>query len=197
MSLSRTIRLFTALAGVAVLTGCSEPQTRPAAREPLCLPDASVAEVVAAAAETLGRMHFDIEKLDPERGFVRTRPLRGAQFFELWRSDNVNAASAAEANLHTIRRVAELRVARDAGRTCVECDVAVQRLSLPENEVASTSQAYMVHSRSSPSMQRLELGPNQRRGLAWIDLGNDDLLAAEILGRVARALNDPEEQEIR
>jgi hypothetical protein len=147
-----------------------------------------VADVVAAAAETLGRMHFDIEKLDPERGFVRARPLRGAQFFELWRSDNVDAA---EANLHTIRRVAELHVARNGGRTCVECEVAVQRLSLPENEVASTSQAYMMHSRSSPSMQRLELGPNRRRGLTWIDLGNDDLLAAEILGRVARIVNNP------
>jgi hypothetical protein len=191
MSLSRKIRLFTALAGVAALAGCREPQARPAAREPLCLPEASVAEVVAAAGETLGRMHFEIEKLDAERGFVRTRPLRGAQFFELWRSDNVNAASAAEANLHTIRRVAELHVARDDGRTCVECEVAVQRLSLPENEVASTSQAYMMHSRSSPSMQRLELGPEQRRGLAWIDLGNDDLLAAEILGRLARIVNNP------
>jgi hypothetical protein len=193
MSLLRTTCLCIALIGAGFSAGCREPQTRAVATEPLCLPDVSVTEVLAAAEQTLGRMHFEIEKLDREHGFVRTRPLRGAQFFEFWRSDNVDAASASEANLHTIRRTAEMHVTRDANRTCVECTVAVQRLSLPESQVASTSQAYMMHSRSSPSMQRLELNPGQRRGMAWIDVGNDDLLAAEILKRMTRILQNPEE----
>jgi hypothetical protein len=41
-----------------------------------------------------------------------------------------------------------------------------------------------MFSRSSPSLQRLELYPEQRKNMVWLDLDNDVLLAEEILGRI-------------
>ena len=139
-------------------------------------------------------MHFVIDKLDTNTGVVHTEPLRGAQFFELWRGDNVGAFNTAEANLNTLRRVVELRVTDQDGQLRVDCDVRVQRLSLPENEVVSVSQAYRIYSRSNVSLQRFELTPKQRESVTWIDLGHDDLLAEKILNRIAGKIKRLEEQ---
>jgi hypothetical protein len=157
----------------------------------LCQDGVTTADVIRATEDVLTRMHFAIEKLDIEQGIVRTRPLRGAQFFEFWRSDNASSYSSQEANLQSIRRSVELRVKPEDGGTsglCIECDVSVQRLSLPENEIASTSEAYGIHSRSTPTLQRVEVTPQQRRAMTWIDLGKDRDLAARILERVEQKL---------
>lgn len=182
--------LCVALTATAIAPmGCHGYRQVEQAAEPLRLTDAAYADVVQAAEATLGGMRFAIEKLDAEQGIIRTEPLRGAQFFEFWRSDNASLLSAAEANLHTIRRTVEVRIREETDRgVCVDCDVWVQRLSLPENEVASISQAYRIHSRSTAAFQTLELDPQQRLAMAWIDLGNDPRLAAEILERIERRL---------
>jgi hypothetical protein len=174
----------------------------------VCEDGVTTAQVIEAAEHVLTRMQFPIEKLDVEQGIVRTRPLRGAQFFEFWRSDNAGSYGCKEANLQSIRRSVELRVRREAvdhrpeaggayslqpaasGPLRIECDVSVQRLSLPQNEVTGTSEAYAIHSRSTPTLQRLEVTPQQRRAMAWIDLGKDPDLAARILNRVAKRLED-------
>ncbi|OHB64915.1 MAG: hypothetical protein A2Y77_03970 [Planctomycetes bacterium RBG_13_62_9] len=163
--------------------------------EPLHLHDVSYTQAMQTAEEVLGRLHFAISKRDLEQGLIRTEPVRGAQLFELWRSDNAGWFSQAEANLHTIRRLVELRVTREADRVSVACDVSVQRLSLPENEPASISQAYRMHSSSTAIIQRLELTPQQRQQMAWIDLGPDNLLAAKILKQIAASLDHSEEDE--
>jgi hypothetical protein len=173
-----------------------------------CEDGVTPAEVVQAAEYVLTRMHFAIEKLDAEQGLVKTRPLRGAQFFEFWRSDNANSYGCEEAGLQSIRRTVELRVRNaavdrrpEAGGAyrlqpgassllCIECVVLVQRLNLPENEVAGTSEAYQVHSRSTATLQRIEVSPQQRRAMTWIDLGADRDLAARVLDRIAKRLAD-------
>jgi hypothetical protein len=188
------------IAAVLSLLGCAEPNqtvaTLPAQR--ICEAGVTRADVVQAAGDVLTRMHFAIEKLDAEQGIVRTRPLRGGQFFELWRSDNAGAYNWQEANLQSVRRSVELRVRSEDGgqktedgstpRLCIECAVSVQRLSLPPNEVTGTSQAYRIHSASLPSLQRIEVSPQQRRGMVWVDLGKDPDLAAKILARVEQRL---------
>jgi hypothetical protein len=68
--------------------------------------------------------------------------------------------------------------------------VRVERLSLPENAIASTSQGYRIHSQSSPLLQTFELTGRQQAGMAWIDLGDDPALAAEILRRIERKLEN-------
>ena len=154
-----------------------------------------MAEAMSVAEAALGRMHFVIEKADPQRGIIRTKPLTGAQFFEFWRSDNVGPARVVEANLHTLQRSVELRLQPDGGQIRIDCHVHVQRLSLPANEVASVSQAYRMYSKSTPTIQRLELEPGQQEDLAWIDLGEDRALAERILKRVAERIGYQEKDE--
>jgi len=159
-------------------------------------------EAMEIAEEVLAKMRFTIEKADADpatpgidtrrwRGFIRTRPLAGAQFFEFWRSDNVGADNWLESNLHSIRRVVELNMSeQDEGppqsgnRLCINCDVQKYRLSLPEHQVSSSARAYEMFSESSPALQNLRLNPEQKAGMAWIDLGKDRQLAAEILKRI-------------
>ena len=141
-----------------------------------------------AAEDVLCKMHFTIEKADIESGFIRTRPLSGAQFFEFWRSDNAGSFNAVEANLHTIRRIAELNISQQNGRVCIGCNVKTERLSLPEREVISSSRAYEMFSQSGPLRQRLALNPEQKRGMVWVDLGKDAWLETEILKRIENRL---------
>jgi hypothetical protein len=143
-----------------------------------------MANAMEAAEDVLAGMHFDIEKADIDSGLIRTRPLPGAQFFEFWRSDNVGGKNSLAANLHTIRRTVELTVSRLEGELRLDCDVRVQRLSIPEHEVSSSARVYQMFSRSSQSLQRLALNPEQQKEIAWIDLENDTLLETEILKRI-------------
>jgi hypothetical protein len=142
------------------------------------------ADMMEVAEDVLARMHFAIEKADIQNGFIRTRPLSGAQFFEFWRSDNVGADNAFAANLHSIRRTVTLDISQQNQELSIGCDVRVQRLSLPERQIGSSARVYEIFSRSSPSLQRLKLNPEQKKEMAWIDLGSDTRLAAEILKRI-------------
>ncbi|UCD52452.1 MAG: hypothetical protein JSW27_07410 [Phycisphaerales bacterium] len=157
--------------------------------------DISMAEATAAAKAALSRMHFVVEKADPTEGVIRTRPLTGAQFFEFWRSDNAGPEQTAEASLHTLRRWVEIHVQPSDDQLRIDCTVRVQRLSLPANEITSVSQAYRMYSASTPTIQRLELRPEQQEGLAWIDLEDDPALADRILKRIIQRIPQPEEDE--
>ena len=179
---SSTILLATC-GGLAFLASCGGTN-RYEEVEPICTPGANKAEVVQAAEDVLGRMHFVIDKADPEQGIVRTKPLSGAQFFELWRSDNVGADNTLAANLHTIRRTVTLDVSQQDMELQIDCKVHAQRLSLPERQVGSSARVYGMFSRSSPLLQRLELNPEQKEKMAWIDLGRDSQLEVEILKRI-------------
>lgn len=188
-------RVFWMLACLALVAGCATSQKPTPKDGSVNVADLSIAEAMDAAEEALSRMHFVIEKADPTAGVIRTKPLTGAQFFELWRSDNVGLAQTAEASLHTLRRWVELRFQPRDGQLQIDCTVRVQRLSLPATEVASVSQAYRMYSVSTPAIQRLELGPEQQEGLAWIDLGEDPALAERILERIIQRIPQPEEDE--
>jgi len=173
-----------------VFAGCA-PQQRQAVAGPVYVSAGTAAgigkaETMELVEGILTGMNFSIEKADIRSGLVRTRPLPGAQFFEFWRSDNVGAENALRANIHTIRRTAEIGITQQGEQLRIRCDVQVQRLSLPEREAGggSTARAYEMYSRSSPSLPQLRFDPEQEKGMAWIDLGPDTQLAAEILNRI-------------
>jgi len=170
-----------------LLAGCAQTQQRAGIMQ-VCIADANEIAAMQAGEVTLGEMLFVIDKADVEHGYISTQPLVGAQFFEFWRSDNVGARNWAQANLHSIRRTAELNVSQQKNKLCISCQVRMQRLSLPEREVSSTARAYMMFSKSTSRMQRVELGPEQRKRAGWIDLGQDDKLAGKILERVEKKL---------
>jgi hypothetical protein len=171
-----------------VLTGCAQTQPRVAV-EQICKENLQKQDAMQIAEDVLRRMHFNIVKADTEQGLIRTEALPGAQSFELWRRDNVGAFNSTEANLHSIRRTAELSISQQGGRLCIRCDVKVRRLSLPEREVTTTAHTYEMFSPSHPSIQRLMLHPDQKKEMAWIDLGGDTQLAAEILNRISSVLD--------
>jgi hypothetical protein len=178
-----------------LLAGCTEQQQYGAVK-PICVDNIDKIQAMETAEDVLAKMHFTIEKADTKGGFIRTRPLSGAQFFEFWRSDNVGAGNWLESNLHSIRRVVELNMSeQDEGppqsgnRLCINCDVQIYRLSLPERRVSSSARAYDMFSASSSALQRIELNPEQKESMAWIDLGKDTQLAAEILKRISLMLN--------
>jgi len=213
-----TIWRWLFVVGAMCLVGCREQERSQAKVEPLCVRNVDVAVAMDAAEEVLARLHFDIEKFDIEQGIIRTRPLVGAQFFELWRHDNVGGYNAAEANLHTIRRTVELNLTRQQSPTLQEtppkrlrpsreggssgdgardlyitCDVQTERLDLPEQEITSSGRAYHLFSKSGASMQRIKLNPKQEAGMSWVNLGTDSELAAEILRRIQKQLTTQSE----
>jgi len=170
-----------------ILAGCAKQQQYEEV-EQILVPDIPTAKAMQIAEDVLAKMHFTIAKADPERGYIRTRPLSGAQFFELWRSDNIGAWAWAEANLHSIRRIVELDVSQQDEQLCIGCDVKVQRLNLPERQITGSARAYEMFSQSSSSMQKLKLHPEQRRGMCWVDLGPDRKLETEILKRIEKRM---------
>jgi len=144
-----------------------------------------VARTIQAAEDVLIKMHFDIAKSDYSEGYIRTRPLAGAQFFEFWRSDNVGFDNQLLSNMHSIRRIVELNITDSNGDVNTDCKVHVQRLSIPQREITGSSQAYQVFTRSSLSFQRLELYPEQEKDMEWLDLDRDSKLEEEILNRIS------------
>ncbi|MFZ2148866.1 MAG: hypothetical protein WAV28_16755 [Sedimentisphaerales bacterium] len=182
-----------------VLAGCAEQQQNGTVK-PICVENIDKLQAMEMAEDILAKMHFTIEKADADpatlgintrrwRGFIRTRPLAGAQFFEFWRSDNVGASNWLESNLHSIRRVVELNMSEQDKELCINCNVQIYRLSLPEHHVSSSARAYEMFSESDPALQNLKLLPEQKAGMAWIDLGKDRQLAAEILKRISSMLD--------
>jgi len=179
------------LAGATLSLGCAGRTVVQGPARVFCPEGVTTAQVVEAAHDVLTDMHFAIEKLDVEQGIARTWPLRAGQFFEFWRSDNVGAFNVAEANVQSLRRTVELRMGTEAPTSSdlwVECTVQVQRLALPANEIAGLSHAYQIHTQSTAAVQRLDVTPEQREGMAWIDLGTDPQLAAEVIKRIVRRL---------
>ena len=168
--------LLLACAAIYLLAGCANQQQFKAV-EQICLPDTPKAKAMHIAEDVLGRMHFTIAKADADQGLLRTRPLPGPQFFEFWRSDH-----SAEANLHSIRRIVELNISQQDKKLCIDCDVKVQRLSLPE--MRDTGHEV----RGTGSMQKLKLSPKQKKGMAWADLGHDPRLETEILKQIEKRL---------
>jgi hypothetical protein len=185
---NKKIRNLVSFCAATLLSvGCAKQQQYKAAVEPLCITGSERIAAMKAAEDVLAEMHFTIEKADTNSGLIRTGPLSGAQFFEFWRSDNVGAFNSAEANLHSIRRTVELNITPQGDKLCLSCNAKVQRLSVPERQVSS-GQAYRMFSQSTSSLQKLTLAPRQKVGMAWVDLGQDKPLAAEILKRIEKQL---------
>ena len=169
-----------------LLAGCAEQQQYGAAK-PIRVENIDKLQVMEAVEDVLVKMHFTIEKANVENGFIRTKPLLGAQFFELWRSDSVGADNWLANNLHSIRRIVELNINEQDKDLYINCDVKIYRLSLPEREIRS-AHAYNLFSTSSSTVQRIQLHPEQKADMAWIDLGKDEQLAAEILKRIEQQI---------
>ena len=59
---------------------------------------------------------------------------------------------------------------------------------MPERETTSSTRAYEMFSKSSPSMQKLKLNKEQKTDVAWVELQPDKQLATEILKRIEESI---------
>jgi len=180
-------RYIGALAAVTAVVGCA-PQQVTTPPQPLTITNLSKPHVMAAAEDVLADMQFTIEKADPEAGYIRTRPLRGGQFFEFWRRDNASSYQGAQSNLHSLQRTAEITISDVPGGVRVDCAVGVRRLSLPENDNVTVSQSAAMFTTSSASLQELHVNPEQAAGMEWIELQPDSALASRILERIRQRI---------
>jgi hypothetical protein len=146
---------------------------------------------MAAAQRVLADMHFSIEKLDADTGFIRTLPLTGAQSFEFWRSDNVGSFNQSEADLQSIRRSVEINVTQQDQQLCIDCRATTQRLSTTQGQ-DKEALAESYH-----SAQRLKFGRDQKANIAWIDLGRDNQLETEIIKRIEKQLATFKKEKVK
>ena len=168
---------------LATFSGCASPQ-QVVSDEPLCLPNTPPDQVMEASKAVLLGMHFEIEKYDTEARYIRTRPLSGAQFFEFWRQDNASAASVAQANLYSLRRIVELECTPQDTTTCVQCRVGVLRLSVPEAPIEGAGRMGGIHTESSSRFQTLEVDRSKQAQIEWIEVDPDHDLERKILERI-------------
>lgn len=182
-----------------ILAGCTGSQHSDTVTDvgpkEICVGNVEKAAAMQATEDVLAKMRFTIEKADAEMGYIRTNPLPGAQFFELWRKDSVGEFNSAEANLHTIQRTVQVEISEKDEGLCIGCLVRTQRLNLPEHEVTSAGHTHEMFSQSSPSFQRMKLNPKQEAGMAWVDLGSDGRLAAVVLGQIEKRIAELGKEE--
>lgn len=181
-----------------LLAGCAENKYA-TTTDRLCVPavtktgstSSPQVNAMKTAENVLAEMHFAIEKLDVEAGFVRTYPLSGAQTFEFWRADSVGSFNRTEADLHCLRRTVELDIGEQAGQLCINCRATTQRLSAPAGQTA-IGQNHAIMSPRQRSLQKL--GSEQKSNISWLDLGRDNQLETEILKRIESRLSADKKQ---
>ena len=168
-----------------LLSGCAQKQIQ---HEPICLANLDLATVMKQSELVLLKMNFVVDKADISAGIMRTKPLSGGQFFEIWRKDNRDGYSSAMSNLHSIQRTAVLNFMQKNDLLCIDCNVTIERLSIPEKEIDSSARAYSMFSRSSESRQTLRLEGEQEKMMDWVNIGRDQNLEAAILQKIYKRI---------
>ncbi len=174
--------------GLFALSGC-DSGVQVTSSEPLCMESVRKAQVMEVCEDILVRKQFVIEKYDLANGFIKTRPLSGAQMFEFWKSDNAGSFNSAEANIQSIQRSVIINILENENQLCIDCDVSVQRLSIPEKEIGGMGRTAGIFTHSSSSLQTLRLKGEQKVDMAWIDLGPDGALESVILEQIEKKIN--------
>ena len=168
-----------------LLSGCAQKQIQ---HEPICLANMDLESAMKQSELVLLKMNFIVDKADISAGIMRTKPLSGGQFFEIWRKDNRDGYSRAMSNLHSIQRTAVLNFMQKNDLLCIDCNVTIERLSIPEKEIDSSARAYSMFSASNESMHTLSLNPEQEKMMDWVDIGRDQNLEAAILQKIYKRI---------
>ncbi len=176
---------FLLIWAILAMAGCQKT-SQVETVSPLCAQGVSVEQTMQAAEKELYRMGFELEKYDFADGILITRPLRGGQFFELWRGDNTSGQAFAESNMHSIRRIVQLRFRPDAGGVCMECQTQVQRLSINADTIRGRGSLAGQFTESSSRQQGLGVKAESKDAMTWIELGRDAALETKILRHIEK-----------
>jgi hypothetical protein len=88
------------------------------------------------------------------------------------------------ANLGSIQRTAELNFTQRNDLLCIDCNVVIERLSIPEKEIDSSARAYSMYSKSNETTHTLILNEEQAKKMDWVNLGEDNNLEKYILDKI-------------
>lgn len=143
---------------------------------------------------------FRPQQVDRVEGVAIAGPSTSGQWFEFWRPDHQDAYQNLEASLHTIRRMAIVRVipasvspeaasqpgaptVADDGQYRVNVTVEKSRYSAPERQITTAVGVLGIYSSRLPTEEGLR---NARTtGEHWVPLGRDMLLEQWFLERLA------------
>lgn len=166
------------------VTGCQEQNKAdaPKTSEPLCLGMYEKETLMQAAQDILNDKQFTIEKYDVGNGYIVTRPMRGSQFFEIWRGDNVGSENSGLSNMHSLRRIVEVELLQGDGQWCLSCYAHMQKLSMDNRKVGSMADSYARYTSSSTSIMKLT--PDLKADIDWIEMGRDYALENDILNKI-------------
>ncbi|AQQ08714.1 hypothetical protein L21SP3_00503 [Sedimentisphaera cyanobacteriorum] len=183
-SLKRRVKAFLKACTVALITiiifaasGCSQgiKFEEPAEmNEAAAKYDSPREEVMNTIREELEETGFKIDKFDTEKGYLLTAPLRGGQFFEIWRKDNQTLHSAAYSSIQSIVRIGEFEFAEGS----VQGNVLVKQLRIEKDYEGLISDINDVFTQRSGMLAGLEL---PEEGVEWSIVGRDKALEKRIL----------------
>jgi hypothetical protein len=187
---------FLGLVATALLVGCQAPRPVEApTREVVAVADYE--SFVRESLTALRLQHFPPEYVDETRGLIVTAPATTGQWFEVWRNDARGPYQTLEANLHTMRRVVEVRLTPvgpqgaaaggvlpgEPGAYALAVEARRQRYSTPPRQARSTSMALNLYHERMPTTAGV-LGPAP--DTVWIDLGRDAQLERFLLEQLVQ-----------
>ncbi len=144
----------------------------------MLLNDIAVDRAMNNSQKVLSDMGFKLEKFDIANGYLRSKPLGGSQFWELWRGNNIGSYNEAMANVNSIVRVVEMNFKILDGRLYADCSAEVSKLSFTGEPVSGASDMREAFTEASGRLQELSLAEGY---VQWVSLGRDIRLEERVL----------------
>ncbi|MBI5866413.1 MAG: hypothetical protein HZB38_18235 [Planctomycetes bacterium] len=190
------------------VSGCEAPRASGPTEEVVRITNRDV--FIDRMLTVLRENDFRPQQVDRIEGVAIAGPSTSGQWFEFWRPDSQGLYQAAESSMHTIRRLAIVRLspaevspeaASQPDSPTVASDemyrvnvtVEKSRYSAPERQLTTAAGGLAIYSSRLPTEEGLR---NARSaGEHWVPLGRDPLLERWFLERIivqAQGLPPPE-----
>jgi hypothetical protein len=132
----------------------------------------------------LRRRGLTPDRQDRREGVITTKPITCQQWFEFWRHDAMGPYQWAESSMHTIQRLAVIRIKRQPqpGRYRLDVRVNIFRFSAPERQVTTPAGALLMYSEKLPTEEGELRHPSH--DVNWVRLGRDPRMEGVLLGRI-------------
>ncbi len=171
---------------VSLTSGCVDPPRDPGPVQADVYVDS--AEDFDSLWETtlrvLRRWHLTPDRQDPRHGVITTEPITTQQWFEFWRHDAMGPYQWLESSMHTVQRLAKIKIDRlpESGRYRINVVVDVFRMSAAERQVTTPSGALVMFSEKLPTEQGDPVKPHE--STHWVHLGRDPKMEGVLLQRI-------------
>jgi len=169
------------------LAGCAT--ARPVARSNPVFVRANNPDMVWDTTVDVVHDYFEIARenrtLGSQPGVIETEYKVGASVLEPWHQDSQGLESRVESRLQSIRRRAVVNVTPAEGGYYIAVEVVKELEDAPGALGQSASSA--TFQQTNPLRRDLDLVVGQSAPQGWILLGRDELLEAELLGRLQSA----------